>query len=51
MRLWYSLNARYCRASAYLASQRGDAVGVADFESRAEEWVSKIDRLDINRRS
>ena len=50
MRLWYSLNARYCRASAYLASHRGDAVAVADFETRAHEWEARLVHLDINRR-
>lgn len=49
-RLWASLNYRYCMASAYLAAHRGDAVAVADFEARANDWESRLLHLDIERR-
>jgi hypothetical protein len=38
IKLFISMNYRYCMASAYLASQRGDGVATADFLTRASEW-------------
>jgi len=49
-RFWYAQNHAYCMASAYLSSQRGDAIAVADWEARAGEWQRKLDQLDIQRR-
>jgi hypothetical protein len=38
VKLWCSMQYRYCMSSAYLASQRGDGVAAADFLCRASDW-------------
>ena len=37
-KLWCSLNYRYCKASEYLAHQRGDGPESAEFGSLAMDW-------------
>lgn len=37
-RLWYSLNYRWCMVEAYSASNRGETLVAANWQSKAGEW-------------
>lgn len=40
-RCWYSLNYRHCMVEAYLASNRGEWLTKAQWQSAASEWQRK----------
>ncbi len=37
-KFWLSLNYRFCMVEAYLASNRGEVVAAAEWQSKASEW-------------